>query len=129
MEAIAIGLTLIGQIVIPIAAAAISIAVGIGIKWLKNKIQFEEGKQALDALDQIVSTTVGNIAQTTRQDMLREAKKAKLSLVQAADLKNAALARIKAVASHEIQLAASKMVDDLDGYVNQKIEDCVLKLK
>ena len=125
----AIGIALLGQVVLPLAGAAISIAVGLAVKYLKGKIRFEEGKQALDALDNIVSTTVGNIAQTTKKDLLRESKKAKLSGAQAVDVKRAALARIKAVASDEIQAAASRMVTDLDGYVEQKIEDSVLRLK
>jgi len=126
MGAIALGI--IGQLVIPSAAAAVSIAVGLGVKWLKRKVQFEEGKQALDALDQIVQTTVGNIAQTTAKEMKRTTKKANLTGSQKTSLKLIALKDVKAIASAELQRAATRTLDDLDGYIGRKIEDSVLKL-
>lgn len=121
--------SLLAQVVIPLAAAAISIAVGLGVKYLKGKIKLDEGKQALDALDQIVSTTVGNIAQTTAKELKQMAKKAHLSGEQGKSLKAQAIADIKTIASAELQKAASAAVADLDGYLSRKIEDTVLKLK
>jgi len=123
------GAIIIGQLMIPLAAAAVSIAAGLGVKWLKRKVQFEEGKQALDALDQIVQTTVGNIAQTTAKEMKRTTKKATLSGSQKTSLKIIAVKDVKAIASAELLKAATRTLDDLEGYIGRKIEDTVFMQK
>lgn len=141
MEAILIGAA--AQYLIPLLGAVLTALAGYGIFYLRKKLtlaaqQQEEGlvkdslemaHQALGALDGIVSTTVGNIAQTTAKEMLRTSKKANLNGLQKQELKAMALAGVKNAMTDELRAAAEKAVKDLDGYVSKKIEDTVLKLK
>jgi hypothetical protein len=127
MEALLIGAA--AQYLVPLIGAVIAGAAAYGVKLLKGKIKIEEGKQALDALDGIIQTTVGNIAQTTAKEMKQTVKKAHLSASQGKTLKTQAIADIKTIASAELKKAAATAVVDLEGYIGRKIEDTVLKLK
>lgn len=100
-----------------------------GIAILKQKVNVEAGKSALDQIDNIVGTVVADLSQTTARDMKAAAKDGHLSKAEKDDLKRMALRETKILVSREVEKAAGKAVHSIDAYVTRKIEERVLASK
>jgi len=126
MEAILIALA--PQIVPVVGALVIGLATW-GIAILKKKVKMEAGKVALDQVDQIVGTVVGNLTQTTVKAMKAATKNGRLTAENKRELKAFAVNQAKELISTEVSKAASGAVDSLTNYINQKVEEKVLAAK
>lgn len=114
-------ITLAGTILIALA--------GWGIALLRTKVKLEAGKTALDQIDQIVGTVVGNLAQTSVKALRAASEDGHLSKTDKRQLQIKAFNNAKILISKEIEKAAVKAITCLDVYVNKKIEERVLVLK
>jgi len=126
MEAIFVA---IAPQVVPVVGALLVGLVSWGIAILKKKVKLEAGKAALDQVDQIVGTVVGNLGQTAVKKMKEAATDGHLTRQEKGNLKSTAIAEVERLVSREVSKAASKAVDDLGDYVGKKIEERVLNLK
>jgi len=126
MEAILLALA--PQIVPVVGALLVGLATW-GIAILKKKVKLEAGKVALDQVDQIVGTVVGNLAQTTVKKMKAATKSGRLTKEKQYELRNFAISQAKELISTEVSKAASGAVDNLANYINQKVEEKVLATK
>ena len=124
MEAILIGAA--AQYLIPLLATVITALVGWGVVMLKKKINLDVAKTALDQVDQIVGTVVGNLSQTTAKELKRLSQDGHLSKADRLNLRSTAFAQAKNLISTEVSRAAEKSVDNLGGYIREKIEEQVL---
>ena len=100
-----------------------------GIAILKKKVNLEAGKVALDQVDQIVGTVVGNLTQTTVKKLRAATKNGRLTKEKQYELRNFAISQAKELISTEVSKAASGAVDNLTNYINQKVEEKVLAAK
>lgn len=123
MEAILIALA---PQIIPVVGALIIGLATWGIAILKKKVKMEAGKVALDQVDQIVGTVVGNLAQTTVKTLKAATKNGRLTADKKRELKDFAVNQAKYLISTTVSKAASGAVDNLTNYINQKIEEKVL---
>jgi len=89
----------------------------------------EAGKVALDQVDQIVGTVVGNLTQTTVKTLKAATKNGRLTKEKKHELKDFAVNQAKELISTEVSKAASGAVDSLTNYINQKVEEKVLAAK
>lgn len=116
----------IGPELISLAGTVLIALVGWGIALLRQKVKIEAGKSALDQIDQIVGTVVGNLAQTSAKALKAASKDGHLSKVEKSRLKIQAYNNAKFLISKEIGTAALKSTTELDDYVSKKIEERVL---
>lgn len=123
MEAILIGA--VAQYLIPLLGVAITALVGYGISMLKKKTDSDIAKNALDQVDQIVGTVVGNLSQMVGKQMKAGAKDGHLSQVDKQRLKNQAHTEVTYLISDQLAKAAEVSVADLHNYIADKIEDWV----
>lgn len=114
-------ITLAGTILVALA--------GWGIALLRQKVKSDLAKSALDQIDQIVGTVVGNVAQTSAKQLKAASKDGHLSKIDKSQLKIKAFNNAKFLISKEIKKAATKSISSLDAYVDKKIEERVLWLK
>ena len=126
MEIILTGLI---QQLMPVIGVALTGLVGWGIALLKKKTEADVAKNALDQVDQVVKTVVGGLAQTVANDLKAASENGKLSATDKAALKTNAINQTKLLLSDAVVTAARRTVDDLSGYISQKIETQVLALK
>lgn len=126
MEAILIG---IAPQIIPIVGALLVGLASWGIAILKKKVKMEAGKVALDQVDQIVGTVVGNLTQTTVKQLKAATKDGRLSDQEKRNMKRSAVNLAKHLIADGVSKAASGAVDDLTDYINQKVEEKVLAAK
>jgi len=127
MEAILIGAA--AQYLIPIIGTLLVALAAWGISVLKSKVNSENAKNALDEVGAIVQTVVGGLSQTTAQAMKDAAADGKLTGSEKTSLKLTAINKIKNQLSDELVKHASQAVNNLDSYISEKIEDCVLRTK
>lgn len=126
MEAILVAIA--PQLVPVIGALLIGLA-SWGIAILKKKVKIEAGKAALDQVDQIVGTVVGNLTQTTVKTLKAATKNGRLTADKKRELKDFAVKQAKYLISTAVSRAASGAVNDLTGYIKQKVEEKVLATK
>lgn len=126
MEAILIALA---PQIIPVVGALLVGLASWGIAILKKKVKMEAGKVALDQVDQIIGTVVGNLAQTTAKGLRAAAKDGKLTSGEKKELKDFAVKHAKYLISDQVSKAASASIDDLTAYINHKVEEKVLATK
>lgn len=126
MEAILIGLA---PQLIPVFGALLIGLVSWGIAILKKKVKIEAGKSALDQVDQIVGTVVGNLAQTTVRTLKAATKNGHLTADKKREMKDFAVSQARYLISTAVSKAASGAVDNLTNYINQKVEEKVLAAK
>jgi len=118
-------INLMAALIPPLAAVIIGLA-SWGLAIVRSKIKLEAGKTALDQIDRIIGTVVGDISQTAAEEMKRAAADGKLSTAEKQRLKDIAVNRTYDMISSEVLNAASKTVDDVGDYVNRRIEERVL---
>lgn len=116
---------IVSQYVIPLVGVVITGLVGYGVSLLKRKINSDMAKTALDQIDQIVGTVVGQFAQTGAKALKLASADGHLSQVDKDKLKTAALQEAKYLISTELAKAAETSVEHLDSYMFNKIEDWV----
>ncbi len=126
MEAILIG---IAPQIIPIVGALLVGLASWGIAILKKKVKMEAGKVALDQVDQIVGTVVGNLSQTTVKKLKAATKDGHLTSQEKQDIKRSAVNLARHLIADGVSKAASGAVDDLTDYIHQKVEEKVLATK
>lgn len=111
-------------ILIQAVGVIIMALVGYGVSLLKKRTDSELGKQALDQVDQIVATVVGCLAQTTAKKMRGEGN-GKLTGGQKAELRMTALRTAKKHITSDLFFAAETQVQNLNRYMQDKIEERV----
>lgn len=111
-------ITLAGTIVIGLASW--------GIALLRQKVKTEAAKSALDQIDQIVGTVVGNLAQTSAKELRAASKDGHLTKKDKAQLVIRAFNNANFLISKEVKRAATKSITGLEVYLNKKIEERVL---
>jgi hypothetical protein len=114
---------------ITVGAALLIALAGWGIKVLKRKVNFEAGKAALDEVDRAVQAVVGNLSQTTVENLKAAGADGVWTMEEKAHIKTLAIQNVKSLLSTETTKAANKIVTDLGTYVTQKIEEQVLANK
>ena len=100
-----------------------------GIAILKSKIKFEAGSLALDEVDRVVQTVVGNINQTVVGELKAMSADGLWTDEEKAKAKRVALNEVHTLLSTEVTASANKIVTDLGDYVAKKIEEQVLAAK
>jgi len=124
METILIGAA--AQYLIPLLGTVITGLVGWGVVVLKKKTDLDVAKTALDQVDQIVGTVVGNLSQTTAKDLKKLSQDGHLSKADRLNLRSTAFSQAKQLVSTQVSRAAEKSVDNLGQYIRDKIEERVL---
>ena len=119
----------LAQYVIPVVGAALVGLASWGLAILKGKVKIEAGKAALDQVDRIVGTVVGNISQTVAKDMKAAAADGHLSQKEKHELRRSALVQAKRLISQEVANVAKRAVPSIDEYIGKKIEEQVLRQK
>jgi len=113
------------SILIQAASVIIMALVGCSLALLKKRTNSEVAKQALDSVDQIVTTVVGSVAQTVAKEMRKDSANGKLTKNQQAELRMAALSQAKGLLRKEVSKAAETQVGNLSRYMQNKIEERV----
>ena len=127
MEAVV--LMLITKIAIPVVSAAIMAGIAYGVKLLRGKIKLEEGKIALDQVDHIVSTVVGDLTQTVAKGMRAASADGHLSNEEKTQLKRMAIATAERTLSDETTKLAARAVPAIHEYIGKKVEATVREQK
>ena len=115
----------ISQFLIPALGVIITGLVGWGVRTLQKKTDSDLAKNALDEVDRIVGTVVGNIAQTSAKQMKAASKDGHLLDAEKDSLKRGALQQAKILLSGEVIKAAQRSVPHIHKYIQDKIEERV----
>lgn len=115
----------ISQFLIPALGVIITGLVGWGVRALQQKTNSDLAKNALDEVDRIVGTVVGNLAQTSAKRLRALAKDGHLSDSEKNTLKMGAFQQAKYLISQEVIKAAQKSTPNIHKYIQDKIEERV----
>ena len=116
---------IISQFLIPALGVIITGLVGWGVRTLQKKTDSDLAKNALDEVDRIVGTVVGNIAQTSAKQMKAASKDGHLSDAEKTTLRGLAVRQAKYLISQEVIKAAQKSTPNIHKYIQDKIEERV----
>ena len=101
------------------------LAIFFFIRWLKTKA----GKEAIGAIEEIISAAVNDINATTVKALRAATEDGTLSETDAEHVKSEAEARIRLMVPIAVSKAASTIVTNLAAYISGKIEEKVSLLK
>ena len=117
------------QTILGIVSAALIYVIQKASKYLKSKTNNENFDAALNIMDRLLTTSVKQIEQTFKKDLLKESSTGKLSPIQKQELGQHAIDTVMVNLSESIKKEIEKKIPDIHRYALNKVEDIVHDIK
>lgn len=98
-------------------------------KFIREKVKNDRAETTFIAINDMVRTVVADIGATVVAEMKEKAQDGKLTMVEAVDVKNQAVEKLRFLIPKEASKVIEQIVGDLDVYVSSKIEEEVEAFK
>jgi len=117
------------QSILAIVSAALIYITQKAAKYLKSKTSNEKFDFSLNIMDKLLTTSVKQIEQTLKKDLIKESSTGKLSPIQKQELGQHAIDTVMVNLSEPAKKEIEKIIPDIHRYALNKVEDIVHDIK
>jgi len=116
---------ILAPVIVTVVGGLVSWGIAEGTRYLRAKTRNEVLGAALAQVGNITQSVVSDLEETMKKGMAARTQDGKLTMAEAKALKEAALSRINNQLPAKLEKAARAGVNDLDQYIQGRIEEAV----